>query len=128
LCPKKEAGCPKIRQQQLKQTLPTRSSQARYGSKVSDSSQHFFPPSKLLVATSRYFSGIFNSGKAADVPPARLCGSESLLVAQDKVEVTIFRRSDHWQPQIVKDFQQTVQFLSLKLALPLRSVYERVRI
>jgi Uma2 family endonuclease len=49
-----------------------------------------------------------------------------VLAAQDKMEVTIFRRSEGWRPEILKSADQELDLPSLKLKLPLRAIYEGV--
>jgi len=53
---------------------------------------------------------------------------EYVLVAQDKVEVTIFRRANHWQPEILTQADQDLRLPSLTFALPLKSLYEGVKV
>jgi Uma2 family endonuclease len=50
---------------------------------------------------------------------------EYVLVAQDKVEVTIFRRTNQWQPEMVTE---TLQLPSLEFLLPLSSIYDGVKL
>jgi Uma2 family endonuclease len=51
---------------------------------------------------------------------------EYVLVAQDKVEVTIFRRATDWNPETLEDCQQELELRSLNLKLPVSAIYERV--
>ena len=53
---------------------------------------------------------------------------EYVLVAQDKMEVTIFRRSNQWQPEIASQTEQHLRLRSLDFALPLSAVYEGVKV
>jgi Uma2 family endonuclease len=53
---------------------------------------------------------------------------EYVLVAQARVEVTVFRRATKWQPEILRDLEQELQFRSLDFKLPLRSVYDSVEL
>ncbi len=53
---------------------------------------------------------------------------EYVLVAQDKMEVTIFPRESHWQPEILRQPDQVMRLASLDFSLPLRAVYEGVKI
>jgi len=53
---------------------------------------------------------------------------EYVLVAQDKIEVTVFRRANHWQHEILTRPEQELKLLSLNFALHLKSVYESVKI
>lgn len=52
---------------------------------------------------------------------------EYLLVAQDKVHVTIFRRSNEWQPEVAQGWDAVVEIRSLGLVLPLSELYGNVR-
>jgi Uma2 family endonuclease len=52
---------------------------------------------------------------------------EYVLVAQDKMEVTVFRRSCQWQPQVLRLPNQVLHLVSVDLGLPLQEVYEGVR-
>jgi Uma2 family endonuclease len=49
-----------------------------------------------------------------------------VLAAQDKMKVTIFRRSKNWRPEILKSADQELALPSLKLKLPLSAIYEGV--
>jgi Uma2 family endonuclease len=51
---------------------------------------------------------------------------EYLLVAQDKPEVTVFRRSRNWQSEVVQLAADPIRLTSLDFALPLGAVYEKV--
>jgi Uma2 family endonuclease len=51
---------------------------------------------------------------------------EYVLVAQDRPEITFFRREDGWQPLVVRGADQVVTFVSVGLSLPLAEVYRRV--
>lgn len=53
---------------------------------------------------------------------------EYILAAQDKMEVTIFRRSRQWKPEVLRQMEQEVRFDSLNFSLPLREVYEGVKV
>lgn len=53
---------------------------------------------------------------------------EYVLVAQDKMEVTIFRRADHWQPEVLRKPEQTLRLGSIEFSLPLSAVYEGVKV
>ena|ERR1051325_296308 len=48
---------------------------------------------------------------------------EYLLVAQDRVEATLFRRANRWRPEVFTDLKQIIPLKSLKLRLPLSEVY-----
>ena len=49
---------------------------------------------------------------------------EYVLVAQRMAEVTIYRRSEHWAPLILSSLEETAEFRSIELALPLGQIYE----
>jgi Uma2 family endonuclease len=49
---------------------------------------------------------------------------EYILVAQDKMEVTIFRRQNNWWPEILPQAEETLRLPSIGVALPLSMVYE----
>jgi len=52
---------------------------------------------------------------------------EYVLVAQDRREVTVFRRSRQWQPEILGQPEQALELASLGFTVPLSMIYERVR-
>jgi Uma2 family endonuclease len=51
---------------------------------------------------------------------------EYLLIAQDRVEVTLFGREKNWQSEIKTALHESVQLRSINLSLPLRTVYDQV--
>ncbi|MSU49909.1 MAG: Uma2 family endonuclease [Opitutus sp.] len=51
---------------------------------------------------------------------------EYVLVAQDKPEVTLLRRSEGWKPVVVSSLGGAVEFRSIQLSMPLAAIYERV--
>lgn len=53
---------------------------------------------------------------------------EYVLAAQDKMEVTIFRRANQWKPEILRQPEQEARLASLNFSLPLRDVYEGVKV
>src|SRR6266853_4705061 len=53
---------------------------------------------------------------------------EYVLVAQDKMEVTVFRRANHWQPEVLRLPEQVLRLQSLTFSLPLKEVYEGVNL
>ena len=53
---------------------------------------------------------------------------EYVLVAQDKMEITVFRRAGQWQPEILRQPEQTLRLASLDFSLPLSAVYEGVKV
>jgi Uma2 family endonuclease len=50
---------------------------------------------------------------------------EYVLVAQDKMEVTLFRRANRWQPAILTQPDEVLRLASLDFSLSLHAVYER---
>jgi hypothetical protein len=44
------------------------------------------------------------------------------------MEVTIFRRAHQWEPEVLRLPDQEVRLASLNISLPLRDVYEGVKI
>lgn len=53
---------------------------------------------------------------------------EYVLVAQDKMEVTVFQRANHWQPEILTRPDQLLRLPSLKFSRSLREVYDGVNV
>ncbi len=51
---------------------------------------------------------------------------EYVLVAQDKMEVTLFRRANQWEPEVLTKPEQNAGFGSLGLSLPLTAIYEGI--
>jgi Uma2 family endonuclease len=51
---------------------------------------------------------------------------EYLIVAQDRPEVTIFRRANKWAPETVSGLSETISVKSLDLSLQLATIYEGV--
>jgi Uma2 family endonuclease len=49
---------------------------------------------------------------------------EYVLVAQRSPEITIYRRSEHWAPLILSSLEETAEFRSIELSLPLGQIYE----
>lgn len=49
---------------------------------------------------------------------------EYLIVAQERVEVTVFRRANNWKPEMISGLDQQVRLNSVDLTLPLSVVYE----
>jgi len=49
---------------------------------------------------------------------------EYVLIAQRTAEVTIYRRSERWAPLILRTFDETAEFRSIELSLPLGRIYE----
>ena len=52
--------------------------------------------------------------------------AEYVLIAQDAREVTVHRRDEQWRPVLVTAPDAPVEFLSIKLTLPLAQIYEGV--
>jgi Uma2 family endonuclease len=53
---------------------------------------------------------------------------EYVLVDQDKMEVTVYRRAKQWAPEVVNKASQSWRLPSLKFAMRLAAVYDQVRI
>ena len=53
---------------------------------------------------------------------------EYVLVAQDRMEVTLFRRANQWRPEVLTKPDQTLALASLEFSLPLSGVYEGVKV
>jgi Uma2 family endonuclease len=51
---------------------------------------------------------------------------EYVLVAQDKLEVTVFRRSEDWCAQVMTLPDEPAEFRSIERMLPLDRIYEGV--
>ncbi|PWU16738.1 MAG: hypothetical protein C5B50_12870 [Verrucomicrobia bacterium] len=51
---------------------------------------------------------------------------EYLLVAQDRLEATLFRRANNWDPEVFAQLKQKVPLESLGLKLSLTAIYEGV--
>lgn len=49
---------------------------------------------------------------------------EYVLIAQRTAEVTIYRRSEHWAPLMLRSLEETAEFRSIELSLPLGQIYE----
>lgn len=54
--------------------------------------------------------------------------AEYVLVAQDRMEVTVFRRADQWQPQVLHTPTQSLRLASIDFELPLAAVYEGIKL
>jgi len=53
---------------------------------------------------------------------------EYVLIAQDKMEATVFRRSNRWQAELTSNADQSLRIASLDFSLALSAVYEEVNI
>src|SRR5437899_1032116 len=51
---------------------------------------------------------------------------EYLIVAQDRPEVTIFRRAGNWRPEVATRLEEAVPLNSIGLTFPLSAIYEGV--
>ena len=49
---------------------------------------------------------------------------EYIIVAQDRLEVTIFHRSTQWKPEVFAHIEESITFTSLRMSLPLSAIYE----
>lgn len=53
---------------------------------------------------------------------------EYVLVAQDKMELTVFRRANKWQPEIIRGVDTSLGINSLGFSMPLNLIYEGIKI
>ena len=53
---------------------------------------------------------------------------EYVLVAQDKMEVTLFRGATNWQPELLHLPEQSLHLASIEFGLTLRALYEGVKV
>jgi hypothetical protein len=53
---------------------------------------------------------------------------EYVLVAQARREVTVFRRSADWLPEILTQAEQKLELPSLRFGMPLSAIYRRVKV
>lgn len=53
---------------------------------------------------------------------------EYVLIAQDRVEVTVFCRANNWQPEILWQPEQSLNLTSINASVPLRAVYEDISV
>lgn len=51
---------------------------------------------------------------------------EYVIVAQEAVQVTIFRRHENWQPVVLDSLDATLELRSIGLAVPLAQIYDGV--
>ncbi len=51
---------------------------------------------------------------------------EYLIVAQDRTEATLFRRTNNWHPESFSRTDQTIRFNSIGLTLSLGAMYEGI--
>jgi Uma2 family endonuclease len=54
--------------------------------------------------------------------------AEYVLVAQDKVEVTVFRRANGWQPEVIRQEAAALRLDAVEFALPLGELYRDVEL
>lgn len=53
---------------------------------------------------------------------------EYVLVAEDRIEVTVFRRANKWQPEVMRQADESLHLNSLSFSLPLSGIYEGVKL
>jgi Uma2 family endonuclease len=53
---------------------------------------------------------------------------EYLLVAQDRMEITLFRRAANWRPELLRQAGEFLKLSSIEFSLPLSAVYEGVKV
>jgi len=49
---------------------------------------------------------------------------EYVIVAQDAIEVTVFRREMGWEPEVIESLDSALELRSIALALPVAAIYE----
>ncbi len=49
---------------------------------------------------------------------------EYVIIAQDKIELTIFNRSADWQPEVLRQEDQPLRLPSIDFKMPVRLIYE----
>ncbi len=47
-----------------------------------------------------------------------------MIAAQDRIEVTAFRRANNWKPEVSNRLEDTVNLKSIGLSLQVASIYE----
>jgi Uma2 family endonuclease len=52
--------------------------------------------------------------------------NEYVIIAQDRAEVTVFRRAGNWFPEVLTELGSTLNLTALDLALPLSAIYEGI--
>lgn len=52
---------------------------------------------------------------------------EYVLVAQDKMEITLFRRANRWQPEILQGPTASLPLPSIEFSISLTSIYEGIK-
>jgi Uma2 family endonuclease len=52
---------------------------------------------------------------------------EYLIIAQDRIDATLFRRAHGWRPEVFSETSQTIRFDSIGLSLPVAALYEGVQ-
>jgi Uma2 family endonuclease len=111
---------------------------------ATDTHERFYYPDVMVVCgpreTDKYFTRspkivfevLSESTERTDRSEKLLTytGADSLemyiLVAQTKVAVTVFRRSEGWRPALLNAVEQELQLDPLALSLPLSVIYEGV--
>jgi Uma2 family endonuclease len=53
---------------------------------------------------------------------------EYILVAQTRMEATVFRRANQWRPEVVRGVDSELRIPSLDFVLPMAAVYESVKL
>jgi Uma2 family endonuclease len=51
-----------------------------------------------------------------------------VLVAQDRMELTVFRRASQWRPEVLTKPEASLKLASLDFSLPLSAIYEGVNL
>ena len=53
---------------------------------------------------------------------------EYVLVAQDQMQVSIFRHANSWRPEVLRTAEDLLRLASLEVEMPLSTVYEGVKV
>ena len=53
---------------------------------------------------------------------------EYVLVAQDRPEITVFRRGASWQPEVLRLAEQSLRLPSIDFTMSLSAIYEGVKL
>ena len=91
-----------------------------------DTHQLFLLYPKVLVEVSSESTERLDRGEKRLAYQTLETLEEYLIVAQDRPEATIFRRSNKWVPEIGAGLEQSVFIKSIDLKLPLSAIYEGV--
>lgn len=91
-----------------------------------DTNQLYLRLPKVLVEVSSESTERLDRGEKRLAYQALESLEEYMIVAQDRAEVTIFRRTNKWAPETTAGLGQKVSLQALDLVLPLATVFEGV--